>query len=188
MVKGAAVGPSGVTMVFMVAPRTLGSVSFQLPHRSFWRRELEVRARPLTVQDYLVEQANLRGFMGAWGAAAACSRVDPALVPEEIIVGLCAPHATAEARIFKLVLRILQSGQLDERRLAWLARRERADFVLHWFMALVPEGERNEAFLRVARRFRDPPRGYRPLDYRYDPARLKYRPLRMEAGWPTRPR
>ena len=80
-------------MMFMQAPRTMGSVSFQPPHRSFWRRELVVRARPLCVQDHLVSQVNLRGFMGAWSASASSATRDPLLCSEEIIVGLCAPHA-----------------------------------------------------------------------------------------------
>jgi len=102
-------------------------------------------------------------------------------------VGLCAPHAEADGRVFKLVLRLLQSGRLDGARLARLARLERlerADCVLHWLCAHVPDVERSPAFLLVEAYFRTPPRGYRPPSYDYDFRRLVRRPFRAsEARW-----
>ncbi|MBT3220422.1 MAG: hypothetical protein HN348_15150 [Proteobacteria bacterium] len=163
--------------------RTLGHVASQPPHHSFWRSDLERRATPL--QDYLISQANVRGFMGAWSAGPVSTLIDHDLTLEEIVVGLCTPHSPAEARVFKLLLRILQSGRIDVDRLHWLARRERAQFVLHWLTLQVPEGERNDEFQKVAKPFEAPPRGYRPLTFNYDGRRLIRRPWRMEDGWPT---
>lgn len=150
---------------------------------SFWRLALERRARPRAVQDWLVEQANLRGFLGAYNRELA-GAPDDLLTLEEIVVGLCAPQALAEGRIFKLVLRIIQSGRLDSRRLAWLARRELAVPVLWWLLELTPGSERTAPVEELRQRFQTPPRGYRGLEFDYDPQRLLRRPSRREA-WPT---
>lgn len=168
-----------------MAATTLGSVSLQTPHRSFWRAGLEARNPGLPLHEVLVQQANLRGFMGAWSARPPSLPLEPEIGLEEIVVGLCCPQAPAEARLFKLVLRILQSGRVDPRRLLLLAKRERASVVLYWLISLVPDSERNPAFERIAEHFLQPPRGYRPLDYRYDAGRLRRRPLEVEARWPT---
>jgi hypothetical protein len=155
--------------------RTFADDTLSPAHLSFWRRGLQSRAGARDVDDWLIEQANLRGFHGAWVMPSGCTR-DADLSLEEIVVGLCAPQATADGRVFKLVVRIAQSGKIDPARLARLARMERADGVLHWLFRGVPEVERTAAFLRVAAAFAAPPRGYRPPRYRYDFGRLVRRP------------
>lgn len=162
--------------------RTRGEAHGQVPHYSFWRRELEHRAGEVPVDDWLVEQANLRGYHGAWQARPSGSALDETTSLEDIVVGLCQPHAPLEMRAVKLVLRILQSGAVDPGHLAILARRERADHVLHWLCALVPDPERIGSFPAVAEAFRNQPRGYRPPDLRYDAGRLVKRGARIGGG------
>lgn len=167
----------------MTRSRTRGEAHHQQAHRSLWRRALARRAGEQPLDDWLVEQANLRGFHGAFLARPVGVEVDDGLSLEDIVVGLCQPHAPADARTLKLALRILQSGQVDPDHLAWLARKERADFVLYWFLQIVPNEERNDAVDQVASRFASPPRGQRRASYRYDPARL----LRRRAALPSSP-
>lgn len=169
--------------------RTFAEVTASPPHRSFWRQGLARRAcgprfmGPSGVDDWLIAQANARGFFGAWVTGGAVP-VDDALTLEEIVVGLSAPHAEADGRVFKLILRILQSGRVNGARLHRLARMERAEGVLHWLCAGVPESERTPPFEAIAALFAEPPRGYQPPAYRYDFARLVRRPFRQsEAPW-----
>lgn len=49
--------------------------------------------------------------------------VDASLELEDLVVGLLMPHAELDARVSKLVVRLLQSPQLDVSRLAFRARR-----------------------------------------------------------------
>lgn len=157
-------------------------------HRSFWYEGLARRAGGSSVQDYLVSQANRRGFRGAFGPAPIDGPIDEGLGVEEIVVGLCAPQAPLEGRVFKLILRILQSGEAQPVRLQWFARRERADHVLFWLLQRVPEPEKNDAVREIQGRFASPPRGYRPPRYNYDPARLLRRPALGAKAWSTRRR
>jgi hypothetical protein len=163
--------------------RSVADATGDTPHRSFWLERLARRATPHELTDYLIAQANLRGFHGAYLGQPPPLSVDPELTLEEIIVGLCVPHVRLDGRVFKLVLRILQSGRIDAGHLAWLARKERADRVLHWLLGRVPGEELNAAVATVAREFATPPRGYRPLRYDYDAARLVRRPFRKEHLW-----
>jgi hypothetical protein len=134
----------------------------------------------------LVEQANLRGFFGAFGPDAPKGPIDESLTLEEIVCGLLAPQGPADGRLFKLVLRILQSGRVDPTNLALLARRERADHVLVWLLAGVPAVERNPAIDAVASTM-GCPRGHRPPRFDYDMNRLLRRPFRREeAPWTRR--
>ncbi len=126
--------------------------------------------------DWLVDQANLRGYHGAFNAVTRGS-IDPSLRLEEIVVGCLMPDAEADARVLKLVTRILQSAPLDVDRLVFLARRERAEPVLYWLVQGVPEPERTGAIPMLAQRYAArPPRGYRPPKYRYDFSRLVKKP------------
>lgn len=156
--------------------RTLGECTGSPPHRSFWREGLIRRAAGRDVEDWLIAQANARGWHGALVRESAT--LDVELRPEEIVVGLAVPHAIADARVFKLIVRIAQAGVLDPGRLAALARRERAEGVLHWLFAGVPEVERTAKFELVAAAFREPPRGYRVPEYRYEFSRLIRKPYR----------
>lgn len=166
---------------------TFGETCAQPPHRSFWRDGLVARAGGRPLDEWLVEQANLRGFYGAFGPGApAPSAADPDLGLEDIVCGLLLPHGPADGRLFKLVLRILQSGRVDPARLALLARRERADHVLVWLLGRVPAPERNASLDAVATAL-GTPRGHRPPRMEYDANRLLRRPHRSaEAPWTRR--
>ncbi|MBI5548286.1 MAG: hypothetical protein HY901_30770 [Deltaproteobacteria bacterium] len=152
---------------------------------SFWRAALQRRAGARPLQDWLVEQANLRGFLGAYNRQEPSGALDGDLTLEDIVVALCAPQAPAEGRVFKLVLRILQSGRLDLRHLAWLARREMATPVLWWLLERIPDAERTPPVQATILALGGPPRGYRGLDYDYDPQRLVRRPYQREQPWRT---
>lgn len=167
---------------------TFAEKTRQPAHRSLWRRVLEDRAGALVVQDYLVEQANLRGHRGAWSRIREGATVDGSLDLEDIVVGLLMPHAPVEGRVVKLVLRILQSGDVEPGKLVLRARRERAVAGLHWILQMVPEGERTEAVVAVERALGGEPRGYRPPDYDYDPRRLIRRRFSKDELWKTRRR
>jgi hypothetical protein len=147
---------------------------------SFWRLGLERRAGGRPLQDWLVEQANLRGYRGAYNREGSSGPLEPTLTLEEIVVGLCAPQAPAEGRIFKLVLRILQSGKVDAARLLALARREMATPVLWWLLEVTPASERSAPVEELRSAFAGPPRGYRALDFDYDSQRLVRRPYRRK--------
>ena len=141
----------------------------------------------MPVDEWLVEQANLRGFFGAFGRDAPSTAVDPTLTLEDIVCGLLQPHGPADGRLFKLVLRILQSGKVDAGSLAALSRRERADHVLAWLLERIPTTERTSDVDAVAKAVGHP-RGHRPPVMDYDAARLVRRPFRMaEARWIRRP-
>ncbi|MBI4818409.1 MAG: hypothetical protein HY791_19240 [Deltaproteobacteria bacterium] len=156
-------------------PDSWATSSSDSVHRSFFRQRLLDRAPPCEhfdpIQQYLIGQANLRGFFGAYVPDP--GTLDPELGLEEIIVGLLMPHADADGRVLKLVLRIVQSGQVAVERLLLWARRERALGTLSWFVDLVPAEERNAAVEELARAIaRRPPRDSRRPCYRYSPERL----------------
>ena len=98
--------------------------------------------------------------------------VDFDLASEEIVVGLTMPQAPAEARILKLIVRMMQTGRLNAQRLGWLARQQRSEFTLHWLVQKIPEPERVPSLHPILERFREPPRGYYPLSFQYDAQRL----------------
>jgi len=131
--------------------KTFGELASQPAPKSFWRRALARVAGDRPLEDYLIEQANLRGFWGAYLAEAPRSGKNPALGSEEIVVGLLAPQSSADARVLKLVTRILQSGQVDEARLLLLARREKAEGVLQWLIRGIPQPERTATIDRLER-------------------------------------
>lgn len=155
---------------------TFGERCGRLPHQSFFRRRILARSRadlgPDPVHEYLVDQANARGFLGAYSDREPAA-VDPDLTAEDIIVGLLQPHAPCEPRILKLVVRAIQSGRLDPDRLVFRAKRERALAVLRWLTSLIPEPERNESVVRLAEVLASTPaRDERPPRIEYDPMRL----------------
>lgn len=152
----------------------------QTAHRSLWREALAVHAVGFTsedpVLDWLVDQANLRGFRGASNAVAR-STLRPELSVEEIVVGCLTPTAIADGRVLKLVVRMLQSGEVEVPRLLLLARRERAERLLYWLVRGAPEEERTGALVRLYQHFETkPPRGYVPVRYAYDFGRLRRKP------------
>src|SRR5687767_9086481 len=118
---------------------TFGELSRQPLHRSFWRSALEARAGGAALDVWLVEQANRHGILGAVGPVLPVG--PPEVDLETVVVGLSMPHGVVDGRLFKLLLRIVQSGRLDPDRLALLARRERADHVLWWLLERIPDPE-----------------------------------------------
>lgn len=130
--------------------------------------------------DWLIAQANVRGFHGAFVTLEA--PLDDTLCLEDLVVGLLMPHAELDARIIKLVVRILQSGHVDAPKLAFRARRERADFALAWVLDLVPESVGNTATRLIAASVR-PPRGATPVCFNYDAGRLVRRPASKGQLW-----
>jgi hypothetical protein len=126
--------------------------------------------------------------VGASNREAVTSTVEPSLGLEDLVVGLLRLTAPVEARLFKLVVRVLQSGKVSAPRLHLLARRERVDHVVHWLVGVVPARERTPAFEVVAKAFDAPPRGYRGMNYRYDALRLVRRPATRESLWHVKQR
>jgi hypothetical protein len=152
---------------------TLGDVTRQAPHWSPLGYRLKKLAGPgVELTDWLIDQANLRGFNGAFNARPVTSALAPSLSLEELVAGLLRPGAVADARVFKLVVRMLQSGQVSVERLCLEARRERVEHILHWLLEPVPLSEHNAALDAFRAAFASTPRGYRGVSYRYDPQRL----------------
>ena len=157
---------------------TYAKSSRTLVHRSYFRIGLEKKAHPVPpgqdpVHEYLVDQANLRGYHGAFSNRSDLGAEDPELNLEEIVIGLLHPAAPAEARVLKLVVRILQSGRLDHRRLHLLARRERALATLAWLIEKIPAEERTSSIEELEALLEEqPPRERRRPALKYDPSRL----------------
>lgn len=165
------------------APSTLGSVSANPAHRSFFRERLQRLAGSAALDDWLVEEANVRGHLGAVGVDIPERAPTVGISSEELIIALLMPHSPVDGRLFKLVIRMLQRAHIDPKSL-WLgARRERADGVLYWLLQQVPASERTgsiEALLAVNP---SAPRGYRGLRFDYDGSRLLRRPATKESVW-----
>lgn len=154
--------------------QTVGDVSAQTPHFSFLRRRFERLAGARGVHAWLIDEANRRGYLGAFNADRPDAEATAQLGDEELVVGLLMPHAEADARTWKLVVRMLQAGRLDLRRLAQLARQERAEAMLHWLVQLVPAQEQTPAIAELRRR--PAPRGFSGVRVAYDAGRLLRRP------------
>ena len=152
-------------------------------HRSFFRDRLQRLAGQRAVVDWLVEEANVRGYFGVTTLELRERAPTPGLSDEEIVAGLLMPHAVLDVRLFKLVVRMIQRGNIDARRLWLEARKERADSVLFWLLEQVPGEERTSEVEQVAAAQPVPPRGYRPLPIQYDPRRLLRRPANRETTW-----
>jgi hypothetical protein len=165
-------------------PTFAGAARLPLHWSAFWN-ELCLRAGGTgEVTNWLIAQANARGFHGAVVTREVA--LDSWLSLEDVVVGLLMPHAELDARVVKLVVRILQSDQLDGAKLAFRARRERADIGLAWVLSLVPEAEVTKSVSSVARALR-PPRGTTKVNFRYDSQRLVRRPASKEHLWRAKP-
>lgn len=178
----------GLWFAGMERTRTLAQVARRPEGRSFWRDRLAMRAAPLSVHEYLIDEANLRGVWGAFRANTSERPPDLWLSFEDVVVGLLHPQAPAEARVLKLVVRLLQTGRLDLTRLLVRARREGAVFGLHWLLQQIPGEERNAPVQELIALLGPGPRGYRALDYRYDAQRLVRHVARREDLWRKHPR
>lgn len=167
----------------MYRQRTLGEVSSQGRHRSLFWSKLERWAGKVPVDVWLVEEANLRGWFGATSLNVPSRAVRAELPDEELLVGLLMPQGPLDVRLFKLVLRIIQSGSLSAGTLWLAARKERADATLFWLLSQVPPEERTVAVELIVEAQPAAPRGYRPLSISYDSTRLIRRPATKESTW-----
>jgi hypothetical protein len=152
-------------------------------HRSFFRERLQRLAGDRSIVDWLVEEANVRGHFGVTTLEVPTRAPTPGLSNEEIVAGLLMPHGELDTRLFKLVLRMIQRGPIDPRKLWLEARKERADPLLFWLLERVPTEERTPGVERVTAAHPLVPRGYRPLPIHYDPRRLIRRPATRETTW-----
>ncbi|MBS1151913.1 MAG: hypothetical protein H6Q89_3611, partial [Myxococcaceae bacterium] len=151
---------------------TFGSLSGNPAHRSFFREKLQRLAGEQPLDDWLLEEANVRGHVGAVGAAVAERPPTAGLSDESLVVALLMPHTPSDGRLFKLVVRMIQKAALDPRALWFQARRERAEPVLYWLLQQIPASERTGAVPALAAARPTPPRGYRGMKFNYDSARL----------------
>ena len=168
-------------MTMRSAPPTFADAARVPRHWSaFWNRITRSAGGPEQITNWLIAQANARDFHGA-----VVNRVEPidaSLEVEDLVVGLLMPHAELDARVIKLVVRLLQSSQLDVAKLVFRARRERADIALTWVLSLVPEGEQSAPVVAVAKSLRKP-RGDAQVRFNYDPQRLVRRAATRDHLW-----
>jgi hypothetical protein len=174
-------------MLSMTQPPPTFARAARLPlHWSaFWSRLARQAGGPEQVTDWLIAQANARGFHGAFVNRQ--EPIDPGVALEDLVVGLLMPHAELDARVIKLITRILQSGQVDATKLSFRARRERADIGLAWLLELVPPEERTAPLRAVSEALR-PPRTKAEVSFNYDPQRLVRRPATKEQLWRAKQR
>ena len=135
---------------------TFGAAARQPAHRSVWFERLRRRAPGVPVEDWLVHQANLRGFYGAYLREPLQAPLDVELSLEEIVVGLLSPAAELDGRALKLV---------------------------YWLVSNAPVSERTGAVAALERHWTAPPRGFRGIRYDYDFARLVQRRASREQLW-----
>jgi hypothetical protein len=166
-------------------PMLLDAATHQTPHVSFFRRRMERLAGTAALTEWAVSELNARGYFGAYGAGASVAAPTPGVSVEELLVLLAMPHAEADGRLFKLIVRTVQRGPVDVSRLARLARQEHAEALLAWLLRNLPESEHTPATRELADRLH--PRGRLDVSYRYDFERLVRRPATKEQLW-RRPR
>ncbi len=162
---------------------TLGSLSGNPAHRSFFREGLQRLAGQRQLTDWLVEEANVRGYLGAVGPQIPERAPTPSLSDADLIVALLMPHSEVDGRLFKLVVRMLQRAAINPTVLWFHARRERADRVLYWLLNLVPAAERSAPLLALLETCPAAPRGYCGVRFNYSSARLLRRPATKESVW-----
>lgn len=167
----------------MQTASTLGSLSGNPLHRSFFRERLQRLAGERKLEDWLVDEANVRGYLGAVGQRISDRAPTPNLADADLIVALLMPHSEVDGRLFKLVVRMLQRAAIVPSVLWFRARRERADVVLYWLLKLVPEGERSPLIVALMECCPTPPRGYQGVRFNYSSARLLRRPATKESVW-----
>lgn len=164
-------------------PANLGSLSANPAHRSFFRDRVQGLAGDRPLEDWLVEEANVRGHLGATGPSIPDRLPTPQLSDGDLVVALLMPHSQVDGRLFKLVVRLLQRTSIDPKTLWFHARRERADRVLYWLLSLVPLSERTATITALIEACPAPPRGYRGVQFNYSSARLLRRPATKESVW-----
>jgi hypothetical protein len=169
--------------VIVSSMSTFGTLTANAAHRSFFRERVERLAGARALDDWLVEEANVRGHLGAVGPVVPDRAPTASLSDEDLIVALLMPHTPADGRLFKLVVRMLQRATIDPKSLWFRARRERADRALYWLLQRVPEPERTIGISALLALIPAPPRGYRGLRFNYDGSRLLRRPATKESVW-----
>lgn len=162
------------------APTFASAARLPLHWSAFWAELARRAGAESEVTNWLIAQANARGFHGA--VVNREEPEDPWLALEDLVVGLLMPHAELDARVVKLVVRLLQSDRLDPAKMAFRARRERADVGLAWVLSLVPASERTASLVLIAKSLR-PPRAEVRVDFRYDSDRLVRRPATRDHLW-----
>ncbi len=170
-------------LVLVSSTSTFGALSGNPLHRSFFRERVGRMAGAGALDDWLVEEANVRGYLGAVGSVVPDRAPTIGLSDEELIIALLMPHTPTDGRLFKLVVRMLQRATFDPQSLWFQARRERADRVLYWVLQQVPELERVTGVSALLAVISGPPRGYRGLKFNYDGSRLLRRPATKESVW-----
>ena len=140
-------------------------------------------AGPRPLADWLVEEANVRGHLGAVGREVPERAPTPHVSDADLIVALLMPHSEVDGRLFKLVVRMLQRAAIEPGVLWFHARRERADRVLYWLLNLVPDTERTAPLVALLAAGLMPPRGYSGVRFNYSSARLLRRPATKESVW-----
>lgn len=167
----------------MYRERTFAERASQTAHRSFFRERWERFASPRPLVDWLVEEANVRGYFGVTTLHVPERAPTPGLSDEELVAALLMPHGPLDVRLFTLVVRMIQRGRMEPSRLWLEARKERADSTLYWLLQLVPTEERTPSLKHMAAAQPRPPRGYRPLPIVYDARRLVRRAATRESTW-----
>lgn len=167
---------SGYSVTVLVEAAT-----HQSAHVSFFRRRLQRIAGTSALTDWAVEELNRRGHLGASAAYVPEQPITSAVSLEELLVLLAMPHAEVDGRHFKLIVRAVQRGPVDVRRLARLAKQEHADTLLAWLLRHLPESEHTESTRSLAAELR--PRMPGEPSYRYDFDRLLRRPATREHLW-----
>lgn len=159
----------------------VGERTSQAPHVSLFRRRLARLAGDEPVSEWVVRELNRRGHLGAFSAAGTEGAPEPTVTLEELIVALAMPHAEADGRNWKLIVRALQKGPFSPGKLARLAKLERGEVLLAWLLAGLPEQERTPELEALAKLIC--PRDRRPPSIRYDFGRLNKRPASSEHLW-----
>lgn len=176
-------GVALLNLWLMYRASTFSETAHATMHRSLLRERLQRMAGARPIVDWLVEEANVRGYFGVTTLQVPDRSPSESLSDEQLVAALLMPHGELDVRLFKLVLRMIQRGEMSATRLWLEARKERADSVLFWLVERVPAEERSAEVERVAAAQPLPPRGYRPLPIRYDAGRLLRRPATRESTW-----
>jgi hypothetical protein len=167
--------------------RRVADITSQSPHLSLFRRRVaRIAGQPVELHSWLIDEANRRGYFGAFNRVRAEGLPTSGIMDEEVVVALLMPDAEADGRTWKLVVRMLQAGRLNPTRLSTLARRERADVMLQWLLEKVPSSERCPPLNAVQAALRAP-RHVTPVAVVWDASRLVRQPLIRGTEWRRKP-
>lgn len=94
---------------------------------------LDVSARELTLEQWLVDVANARGASVVRRPNASGQTVNPspsALSDEELVVACCQPNAVDHPQLLRLTAQLISRGELNTKLLILVAKRERTERIL----------------------------------------------------------